>query len=117
MFAAGLGDYGRPRPKEARNLIPACIAWYIGEYEQTKDNAPPAKVRRPRIGRMLNRYLPESLIEDSLKESTTGSDPYSAFGPVWEDAQEVGPRFDRIRLFLQADERDFFRRLLSKAPI
>ncbi|HZG62171.1 MAG TPA: hypothetical protein VEY13_01485 [Rubrobacteraceae bacterium] len=112
MFAAGLGDYGRPRPKEARTLIPACIAWYIGEYEQTKDNVPPAKVRRPRIARMLNRYLPKSLNESGIVD-----DPYSSSDPVWEDAQEVGCRFDRIRLFLQADERDFFRRLLSKAPI
>jgi hypothetical protein len=30
MFATGLSDFGRPKTKTTRTLIPACVAWYVG---------------------------------------------------------------------------------------
>jgi hypothetical protein len=113
MFASGLGDHGRPRTKEARTLIPACVAWWVGEHE-ISNNETNHRVsdRRRHVARMLNRHLLGPLGKPLLVD-----DPYSSSDPVWEDAQEVGSRFDRIRLLLQADEHDAFRRLLQKAPV
>lgn len=53
---------------------------------------------------MLNRHLfGNHMLVDA---------PWSSADPVWEDAREVGPRFDLTLLLLQSDTR--FRRLFAK---
>ena len=109
MFATGLGDHRRPRNKEARTLIPACVAWFVGEHEAIgKDTSSIVKDRRRRVAKMLNRHLLRPLRKPRLADN-----PYSQNDPIWDDAKEVGPRFDRARMFLQKDEHDAFRRLLQ----
>jgi hypothetical protein len=109
MFASGLGDHGRPRTKEARTVIPACVAWFVGEHEASnKDTNSIVKDRRRRVSKMLNRHLLRPLKKPALADN-----PYSQNDPIWEDAKEVGPRFDRASAFLQKDEHDTFRRLLQ----
>ena len=95
MFATKLGDHDRPRRKAAKTTIPACVAWYIGEHDQ---HSRPAE-RRPRVAKMLNRHLLEPLEKKMLAD-----DPWSPRDPVWDDANEVGPRFDLARLFFQAHD-------------
>ncbi len=95
MFATKLGDHDRPRRKTARTTIPACVAWYIGEHYQ---HSRPAE-RRPRVAKMLNRHLLKPLGKKMLAD-----DPWSPEDPVWDDANEVGPRFDLARLFFQAHD-------------
>jgi hypothetical protein len=107
MFAVGRGDHGRPKPKEPHTTIPACVAWYLGEREesrQPKEGRLRPKERRPRVAKMLNRHLfgNHVLVDAS----------WSSADPVWEDAREVVPRFDLTLLLLQSDTR--FRRLFAK---
>jgi hypothetical protein len=100
MFAVGLGDHGRPKTKTAKTLIPACVAWHIGErYAEVKPEGRRLKPRerRPRVAKMLNRHLFYShRLEDN---------PYSSADSVWEDAKEVGPRFNLAVYLLQSDTR------------
>jgi hypothetical protein len=53
---------------------------------------------------MLNRHL--------FGNHVLVDTPWSPGDPVWEDAREVGPRFDRTLLLLQGDTR--FRRLFAQ---
>ena len=108
MFASGLGDHDRPRGMSAETVIPACVAWYVGE-NNTRSKP---KDRRSRVARMLNRHLLEPLGKPELWDS-----PYNPADLVWNDAKQVGRRFDRALLFLQDDERDAFKLLLQKAPV
>jgi hypothetical protein len=107
MFAVGLGDHGRPAPKKPHTTIPACVAWYLGEREenrQPKEGRLRPKERRPRVAKMLNRHLfGNHVLVDA---------PWSSSDPVWEDAREVGPRFDLALLLLQGDTR--FKRLFAQ---
>jgi hypothetical protein len=107
MFAVGLGDHGRPAPKKPHTTIPACVAWYLGEREenrQPKEGRLRPKERRPRVAKMLNRHL---FGKDVLDDA-----PWRSGDPVWEDAREVGPRFDLALLLLQGDTR--FKRLFAQ---
>jgi hypothetical protein len=100
LFAAGLGDFGRPKTKTARTLIPACTAWYVGErdgYGKPEERRRAPRERRPRVAKMLNRHL--------FYEHRLDDNPYSSADSVWEDAREVGPRFDLALLLLQVDSR------------
>ena len=107
MFAVGLGDHGRPKLKKPHTTIPACVAWYLGEREenrQPKEGRLRPKERRPQVAKMLNRHLfGNHLLVDT---------PWSPSDSVWEDAREVGPRFDLTLLLLQGDTR--FRRLFAQ---
>jgi hypothetical protein len=107
MFAVGLGDHGRSKPKKPHTTIPACVAWYVGEREenrQPKEGRLRPKERRPQVAKMLNRHLfGNHVLVDA---------PWSAGDPVWEDAREVGPRFDLAIHLLQCDTR--FRRLFAQ---
>jgi hypothetical protein len=107
MFAVGLGDHGRSNPKKPHTTIPACVAWYLGEREenrQPKEGRLRPKDRRPRVAKMLNRHLfGKHVLVDA---------PWSPGDSVWEDAREVGPRFDLTLLLLQGDTR--FKRLFAK---
>jgi hypothetical protein len=108
MFASGLGDHDRDFGKQPHTLIPACVAWYAGErYEK-----PLPRDRRPRVAKIVN----DTLLAP-LGKNTIADNPYSSADPIWKHAKEVGPRFERARLFVQDDERDAFRRELSKAPV
>jgi hypothetical protein len=86
MFAVGLDDHGRSKPKKPHTTIPACVAWYLGEREenrQPKKGRLRPKERRPRVAKMLNRHLfGNHMLVDA---------PWSSGDPVWEDAREVGP--------------------------
>jgi hypothetical protein len=107
MFAVGLGDHGRSKRKKPHTTIPACVAWYLGEREenrQPKEGRLRPKERRPRVAKMLNRHLFGNYVLDDA--------PWSSGDPVWEDAREVGPRFDLTLLLLQGDTR--FKRLFAK---
>jgi hypothetical protein len=107
MFALGLGDHGRSNPKKPHTTIPACVAWYLGEREenrQPKEGRLRPKERRPRVAKMLNRHL---FAEQVLVDAS-----WSSGDPVWEDAREVGPRFDLTLHLLQGDTR--FRRLFAQ---
>jgi hypothetical protein len=107
MFAVGLGDHGRSKPKKPHTTIPACVAWYLGEREenrQPKEGRLRPKERRPRIAKMLNRQL--------FGSHVLADTPWSSDDPVWGDAREVGPRFDLTLLLLQGDTR--FRRLFAQ---
>jgi hypothetical protein len=107
MFAVGLGDHGRSNPKKPHTTIPACVAWYLGEREenrQPKEGRLRPKERRPRVAKMLNRHL---FAEQVLVDAS-----WSSGDPVWEDAREVGPRFDLTLHLLQGDTR--FRRLFAQ---
>jgi hypothetical protein len=100
MFAVGLGDHGRPKTKTADTLIPACVAWYIGERYgavEPEERRLKPRERRPRVARMLNRHL--------FYEHRLADNPYSSSDPVWQDALEVGPRFDLVIYLLQGDAR------------
>jgi hypothetical protein len=108
LFASGLGDHGRPRPMSAGTLIPACVAWHVGEHDV---NVKPSE-RRGRVAQMLNRHVLKPLGEPELWDS-----PYNPEDLVWDDAKQVGPRFQRVLLFLQDDESDTFGSLLPKAPV
>jgi len=107
MFAVGLGDHGRSKFKKRHTSIPACVAWYLGEREknrQPKEGRLRPKERRPRVAKMLNRHLfGNHVLVDA---------PWSPGDPVWEDAREVGPRFDLTLLLLQGDTR--FKRLFAQ---
>jgi hypothetical protein len=48
---------------------------------------------------MLNRHL-----LNPLEKKMLADDPWSPEDPVWDDANEVGPRFDLARLFFQAHD-------------
>jgi hypothetical protein len=107
MFAVGLGDHGRSNPKKPHTTIPACVAWYLGEREesrQPKEGRLRPKDRRPRVAKMLNRHL---FGNHELVDA-----PWSPGDPVWEDAREIGPRFDLTLLHLQGDTR--FKRLFAQ---
>ena len=107
MFAVGLGDHGRSKRKKPHTTIPACVAWYLGEREenrQPKEGRLRPKERRPRVAKMLNRHL---FGNHELVDA-----PWSPGDPVWEDAREVGPRFDLALLLLQGDTR--FKRLFAQ---
>jgi hypothetical protein len=107
MFAVGLGDHGRPKSKEPHTTIPACVAWYLGEREenrQPKEGRLRPKERRPRVAKMLNRHL--------FGNHELVDTPWSSGDPVWEDAREIGPRFDLTLLLLQGDTR--FKRLFAQ---
>jgi hypothetical protein len=107
MFAVGLGDHGRSNPKKPHTTIPACVAWYLGEREesrQPKEGRLRPKDRRPRVAKMLNRHL---FGNHELVDA-----PWSPGDPVWEDAREIGPRFDLTLLLLQGDTR--FKRLFAQ---
>jgi hypothetical protein len=107
MFALGLGDHGRSNPKKPHTTIPACVAWYLGEREenrQPKEGRLRPKERRPRVAKMLNRHL---FAEQVLVDAS-----WSSGDPVWEDAREIGPRFDLNLHLLQGDTR--FRRLFAQ---
>jgi len=107
MFAVGLGDHGRSNPKKPHTTIPACVAWCLGEREdsrQPKEGRLRPKERRPRVAKMLNRHLYGNHVLVDV--------PWSSGDPVWEDAREVGPRFDLTLLLLQGDTR--FRRLFAQ---
>jgi hypothetical protein len=108
MFASGLGDHDRPRPMTPDTLIPACVAWHVGEHDL---NAKPSE-RRGRVAQMLNRHVLQPLGKPALWDR-----PYNPEDLVWDDAKQVGPRFQRVLLFLQDDESDAFGLLLSKAPV
>ena len=102
LFASGLGDHGRPRPMKPDTLIPACVAWHVGEHElSVKPNE-----RRRRVAQMLNRHVLRPLRKPILWESAES--PYNPGDLVWDDAKQVGPRFQRVLLFLQDDESDAF---------
>jgi hypothetical protein len=93
LFASVLSDFGRPKTKTARTLIPACVAWYVGE----RDGHIKPRERRPRVAKALNRHLfYRHLLVDN---------PYSSSDSVWEDAKEVGARFDLCLHLLQSDTR------------
>jgi len=107
MFAVGLGDHGRSKSKKPHTTIPACVAWYLGEREenrQSKEGRLRPKERRARVAKMLNRHL--------FGNHVLVDTPWSSGDPVWEDAREVGPRFDLTLLLLQGDTR--FKRLFAK---
>jgi hypothetical protein len=109
-FAVGLGDHGRSNPKKPHTTIPACVAWYLGEREesrQPKEGRLRPKERRPRVAKMLNRHLFSKFGNHVLVDA-----PWSSGDPVWEDAREVGPRFDLTLLLLQGDTR--FKRLFAR---
>jgi hypothetical protein len=95
MFARGLGDHDRPTPKTAKTTIPACVAWIIGEHDKSIKPA----IRRRRIAKMLNQHLFKP-----LGKSMVADNPWDSGDPVWNDANEVGPRFDLARLFFQIQE-------------
>jgi hypothetical protein len=101
MFASGLGDHGRTsKSKEPHTTIPACVAWYVGERDKNrepKERRRKPKERRPQVAKMLNRHLFDN---HALVDT-----PWSSGDSVWEDAREIGPRFDLALLFLQGDTR------------
>jgi hypothetical protein len=108
MFASGLGDHGRPRPMSPDTLIPACVAWHVGERDQKVK----ANERRGRVAQMLNRHVLQPLGKPAVWDS-----PYNPEDLVWNDAKQVGPRFQRVLLFLQDDESGALGPLLPKAPV
>jgi hypothetical protein len=96
VFASGLGDHGRPKPKKPHTTIPACVAWYLGECEERRkpeEKRREPRERRPQIAKMLNHHL-------SLSQTLVDT-PWSSGDSVWEDAGEVGPRFDLVLYLLQ----------------
>jgi len=96
-FASGLGDHGRPKTMTKETLIPACVAWHVGEH----DTAAKPRDRRRRVAKMLNRHVLKPLHKTVLWD-----DPYNPEDLVWGDAQQVGPRFQLALLLLQYDEYD-----------
>jgi hypothetical protein len=107
LFAVGLGDHGRSKSKKPHTTIPACVAWHLGEREenrQPKEGRLRPKERRPRVAKMLNRHL--------FGRHVLVDTPWSSGDPVWEDAREVGPRFDLALYLLQGDTR--LRRLFAQ---
>jgi hypothetical protein len=108
VFASGLGDHGRPKPMWPDTLIPACVAWHVGEHDLNIKTSE----RRRRVAQMLNRHLLRPLGRRELWDQ-----PYNPEDLVWDDAKQVGPRFQRVLLFLQDDESDDFRSLLAKASV
>jgi hypothetical protein len=91
-YAPFLGDHERPTPKTGEKTILACVAWYVGEWD---DTVKPAD-RRPRVARTLNRHLLNPLGKPELPE-----DCWSPADTIWRDAQEVSQRFRRAKYFLQ----------------
>ena len=108
LFASGLGDHGRPKHMSPDTLIPACVAWHVGEHNR---DVRPNK-RRGRVAQILNRHVLQPLGKPALWDS-----PYNPEDLVWDDATQVGPRFQRALLFLQDDESGTFGPLLPKAPV
>ncbi len=80
-------------------LIPACVAWHVGEHDL---NVKPSE-RRRRVAQMLNRHVLRPLRKSELWDS-----PYNPEDLVWDDAKQVGLRFQRVLLFLQDDESHAF---------
>ena len=107
MFAVGHGDHGRSIRKKPHTTIPACVAWYLGEREenrQPKEGRLRPKERRPRVAKKLNRHLfGNHVLVDA---------PWSSGDPVWEDAREIGPRFDLSLILVLRFPR--FKRLFAK---
>jgi hypothetical protein len=91
-YAYGLGDHERPKTKTAEKAIPACVAWYIGERDET---IKPIE-RRPRVAQILNRHLLRPLGKAELPEDHWRNDD-----PIWRDAREVSQRLMRAEYFLQ----------------
>ena len=94
-IAYALGDHGRPKTKTAEKMIPACVAWYVGE----RDNKIEPGERRPRVARILNRHLLRPCSKPELPE-----DYWSNDDTVWRDTQEVSQRLMRVEYFLQQFE-------------
>jgi hypothetical protein len=95
-YAYALGKHGRFRTKEAKSVILACAAWYIGERDQKIE----PKDRRPRIARMLNRHLLAPVGESMLCE-----DGWTPENRVWGDAARLSDNLQQAWYFLQ-QERD-----------
>jgi hypothetical protein len=94
MFASGLGKHDRTsKSKEPHTTIPACVAWYVGERDKNRE----PKEKRPQVAKMLNRHL--------FNNHALVDTPWSSGDSVWEDAREIGPRFDHALLFLQSGVR------------
>jgi hypothetical protein len=86
---------------ELKTLIPACVAFYLGEHEETPklgehDEAPERVARRARIARMLNRYVPRLDDKPALPEDT-----WSSGDTVWRDALTVSQRLMQSTRLLQ----------------
>jgi hypothetical protein len=91
-----LGEHGRPptQAKEPKNLIPASVAWLIGERKQKPNER--VKERRIRIAGVLNRHLLGPLEMPKLPE-----DGWSPQDPVWRDARSLEDSLGRVSYFLQ----------------
>jgi hypothetical protein len=89
VFAAVMADHGRPTSMMPKNLIPACVLWYIrgerGERATVSRDSEAADV--------LNQQLLEPLGKPRI---TTSRDD-----GIWRDAQKISDRFDLARYFLQ----------------
>jgi hypothetical protein len=95
-YAYGLGDHGRTNSKTAEKTISACAAWYAGEYVMEQDGPNKPAERRPRVARVLNRYLLRPLGKPELPE-----DHWRNEDTIWRDAREVSQRLMRTEYFLQ----------------
>ena len=109
FYAPALGDHGRPRSGEPRNVILAVVAWWAGERMAGKRGpvygSDDSRIeRRRRVCRVLNRALlnhDETRMIDALPEEG------SAGGKLWGHARDYGRRFDRARAYIQDDAPSF----------
>jgi hypothetical protein len=89
-FANSLDLYGKANLKTPDKLIPAFAAWHVGG--KADEQVPPAE--RPRVSKVLNRYLLEPCGLPQLAESTWIPDD-----TVWADVRVLRGRFLNIQQF------------------
>jgi hypothetical protein len=86
-FAYVLGGRERGPDAEPDNLIPACVAWYVGErgrlVEQHK--------LKPAVAKVLNEHLVKPCDKDTLSE--TGWD---SSRPIWRNARKWSQAILRV---------------------
>jgi hypothetical protein len=96
-YAYALAESGRHTPEKA---VTASVAWLLGERS---NDATPPRVRRPRIGKVLNKHLLTPRDEQNLPE-----DYWTPDDTVWRDAAVLGPRLMRMLYLLQESRKQQF---------
>jgi hypothetical protein len=95
-FGSRLAGKRQGRPFEARNLVPACVAWYVGERGAVIEQ----RAMRPKVTKLLNEHLFTPCGKDPVPDTRQNSSH-----PIWRNTESVAPTILRLEHAIQSGER------------
>jgi hypothetical protein len=83
------------RTFETRNLVPACVAWYVGG-RRALTNLERGSPVRPRVAKILNEGLLKPCGKDLLPDRGSGS-------TIWRNTETVNPAISRLERAIRGE--------------